>query len=169
MSYAFALQDLCSPPVLGLSVEPSSFRTVVSSRTSVVSRRCSSSRLRSLSLGSSVRDSAICEGGSDHRSHYSSRTGARNSKRLAFVAACRRCTRCRYPVSIGIRVRAALTFPRSASLFTIFGWISGPAAGQNHFREGGHTSIVTVVKIWLYSFGVVIIILLVCKLLHGSN
>jgi len=56
----------------------------------------------------------------------------------------------------------------SASLFTIFGWISGPRVDQGTSRSGGHTSIVTVVKLWIYSFGVVIIILLVCELRSDS-
>jgi H+-transporting ATPase len=44
-----------------------------------------------------------------------------------------------------------------ASIFALFGWISGPAP------HGGWTDIVTVVKIWGYSFGVTVIILLVCE------
>jgi H+-transporting ATPase len=50
-----------------------------------------------------------------------------------------------------------------ASFFALFGWISGPA-GRYDTRPDGWVDIVTVVKIWLYSFGVVVIILLVCEL-----
>jgi H+-transporting ATPase len=44
-----------------------------------------------------------------------------------------------------------------ATLFSLFGWISGEAP------HGGWTDIVTVVKLWGFSFGVTIIILLVCE------
>ena len=46
-----------------------------------------------------------------------------------------------------------------ASLFALFGWLSGPA-----IEHGGWVDIVTVVKIWLFSFGVTIVILCVCEL-----
>jgi len=39
-----------------------------------------------------------------------------------------------------------------ASTFALFGWISGPAP------HGGWTSIVTVVRIWLFSFGVTVVV-----------
>ncbi|EIM83596.1 plasma-membrane proton-e [Stereum hirsutum FP-91666 SS1] len=42
-----------------------------------------------------------------------------------------------------------------ASIFAIFGWISGD---QPH---NGHTDIVTIVRVWAYSFGVTIILALV--------
>jgi len=51
--------------------------------------------------------------------------------------------------------REALT--TRASIFALFGWLSGPAP------HGGWIDIVTVVKVWGYSFGVTVIILLVCK------
>ncbi|RSH85711.1 hypothetical protein EHS25_003852 [Saitozyma podzolica] len=47
-----------------------------------------------------------------------------------------------------------------ASIFSLFGWISGEAP------HGGWTDIVTVVKLWCYSFGVTIIILLVYLILN---
>lgn len=47
-----------------------------------------------------------------------------------------------------------------ASIFSLFGWISGEAP------HGGWTDIVTVVKLWGYSFGVTVIILLVCEWLN---
>jgi len=47
-----------------------------------------------------------------------------------------------------------------ASIFALFGWISG-SRGRYDTDANGHVDIVTVVKIWLYSFGVVVIILLV--------
>ncbi|KIJ61297.1 hypothetical protein HYDPIDRAFT_177061 [Hydnomerulius pinastri MD-312] len=42
-----------------------------------------------------------------------------------------------------------------ATVFALFGWISGPAP------HGGWTDVVTVVRIWLFSFGVVLVIALV--------
>ncbi|ORY32156.1 putative hydrogen-exporting ATPase [Naematelia encephala] len=51
-----------------------------------------------------------------------------------------------------------------ATLFALFGWISGPAV-----RHGGWVDIVTVVKIWGYSFGVTIIILLVYLILNKMS
>jgi len=39
-----------------------------------------------------------------------------------------------------------------ASLFALFGWISGPAP------HSGWTSIVTVVRVWCFSFGVIVVI-----------
>nr|ODN94592.1 plasma-membrane proton-efflux P-type ATPase [Cryptococcus depauperatus CBS 7855] len=48
-----------------------------------------------------------------------------------------------------------------ATLFALFGWVSGDA--PHH----GWTDIVTVVKIWGYSFGVVVIILLVYLVLNS--
>lgn len=97
------------------------------------------------------------------RSHHSSCSRAGHAQCHAFLAARRSRLRCGHSVSrtIGtflLRLKLGIR----ASLFTIFGWISGPRVDQGTNRSGGHTSIVTVVKIWLYSFGVVVIILLVC-------
>ncbi|KAK8854504.1 plasma-membrane proton-efflux P-type ATPase [Kwoniella newhampshirensis] len=50
-----------------------------------------------------------------------------------------------------------------ASLFALFGWISGPALPDEH---RGWIDIVTVVKIWCFSFGVTIIVLLVYLILN---
>ncbi|KIM86703.1 hypothetical protein PILCRDRAFT_96084 [Piloderma croceum F 1598] len=47
-----------------------------------------------------------------------------------------------------------------ASIFALFGWISGGAP------HGGWTSIVTVVRIWLFSFGVVTVVGLAYLLLN---
>ncbi|KAJ7223598.1 hypothetical protein GGX14DRAFT_694453 [Mycena pura] len=44
-----------------------------------------------------------------------------------------------------------------ASLFCLFGWISGP---ESHH---GHVDIVTVVRIWCFSFGVTVVVALVCE------
>jgi len=51
-----------------------------------------------------------------------------------------------------------------ASFFCFWGWLGGhPSIIQEHSnREGGRVDILTILKIWLYSFGVVVIILLVC-------
>ncbi|WVQ95251.1 plasma-membrane proton-efflux P-type ATPase [Kwoniella sp. CBS 9459] len=48
-----------------------------------------------------------------------------------------------------------------ASIFALFGWISGPAV-----EHGGWVDIVTVVKIWGYSFGVTVVVLLVYLILN---
>ncbi|WWC90371.1 plasma-membrane proton-efflux P-type ATPase [Kwoniella dendrophila CBS 6074] len=47
-----------------------------------------------------------------------------------------------------------------ASFFAAYGWISGPAT------HGGWIDIVTIIKIWGYSFGVTVIILLVYLILN---
>jgi len=44
-----------------------------------------------------------------------------------------------------------------ATIFALFGWLSGPAV------HGGWIDIVTVVKIWGYSIGVTVVLLLVCE------
>ncbi|WVQ79755.1 plasma-membrane proton-efflux P-type ATPase [Cryptococcus sp. DSM 104549] len=48
-----------------------------------------------------------------------------------------------------------------ATIFALFGWVSGPAV-----EHGGWVDVVTVVKVWCYSFGVVIIVLLVYLILN---
>ncbi|WVF67679.1 plasma-membrane proton-efflux P-type ATPase [Kwoniella sp. CBS 6097] len=58
-------------------------------------------------------------------------------------------------------VAAVLGVDILASIFALFGWISGPAV-----EHGGWVDIVTVVKIWGYSFGVTIIVLLVYLILN---
>ncbi|KAI0262999.1 plasma-membrane proton-e [Gloeopeniophorella convolvens] len=57
-------------------------------------------------------------------------------------------------------VGAILGIDILASIFALFGWISGPA--PHH----GHIDIVTVVKVWAYSFGVTIILALVYFVLN---
>jgi hypothetical protein len=52
----------------------------------------------------------------------------------------------------------ANTLTVSASLFCLFGWLANDGD-----RGDGWTDIVTVVKVWGYSFGVTVIILLVCE------
>jgi len=55
-----------------------------------------------------------------------------------------------------------------ASIFTLFGWLAGtPNRNPVTAPRGGWTDIVTVVRIWLYSFGVVIIIALVYVILNS--
>ncbi|GBE83569.1 hypothetical protein BKA93DRAFT_127854 [Sparassis latifolia] len=49
-------------------------------------------------------------------------------------------------------VGAVLGVDVLATLFTLFGWISGPAP------HGGWTDIVTVIKIWLFAFGVTVVV-----------
>ncbi|KAI9458885.1 plasma-membrane proton-e [Lactarius psammicola] len=57
-------------------------------------------------------------------------------------------------------VGAILGIDILASIFALFGWISGPGP------HNGHTDIVTVVTVWAYSFGVTIILALVYSLLN---
>ncbi|TFY71243.1 hypothetical protein EVG20_g1768 [Dentipellis fragilis] len=57
-------------------------------------------------------------------------------------------------------VAAILGIDILASFFAAFGWISGP---QPH---NGHTDIVTIVKIWAFSFGVTVILALVYFVLN---
>ncbi|KAH9953795.1 plasma-membrane proton-e [Russula dissimulans] len=56
-------------------------------------------------------------------------------------------------------VGAILSIDILATIFALFGWLSGPAP------HNGHTDIVTVVKVWGYSFGVIVILALVYYLL----
>jgi hypothetical protein len=51
-----------------------------------------------------------------------------------------------------------------ASLFCLFGWLANDGD-----RGDGWTDIVTVVKVWGYSFGVTVIILLVCESRSSSR
>lgn len=59
-----------------------------------------------------------------------------------------------------------------ATIFTVFGWMSGapyqtnPPTINNKFRDDGWVDIVTVVVIWAYSIGVTIIIAIVYFLLN---
>jgi len=58
-----------------------------------------------------------------------------------------------------------------ATLFCLFGWIAGPVeqsdpADYATFSANGHTDIITVVIIWLYSLGVTIVIAMVYYLLN---
>ncbi|KAH9884169.1 E1-E2 ATPase-domain-containing protein [Xylariomycetidae sp. FL2044] len=61
-----------------------------------------------------------------------------------------------------------------ATLFCIFGWLSGSGGGvmettpHDYFHDSpnGHTDIVTVVVVWLYSFGVVVFIAIVYRALN---
>jgi len=53
-------------------------------------------------------------------------------------------------------------------MFCLFGWLSGPAQGMPDVppdlvqqSANGWTSIVTVVVVWLYSFGVTVVIALI--------
>jgi H+-transporting ATPase len=68
-------------------------------------------------------------------------------------------------------VAAILGVDVLATLFCVFGWISGKNEVANprdryDFTESGRTSIVTVVVIWAYSIGVTIIIAIVYYLLN---
>lgn len=49
-----------------------------------------------------------------------------------------------------------------ASFFALFGWISGSAP------HNGWTSIVTVVRIWLFSFGVIVVVTFACEYNQSS-
>ncbi|EPQ51384.1 plasma-membrane proton-e [Gloeophyllum trabeum ATCC 11539] len=58
-------------------------------------------------------------------------------------------------------VGAILGIDIIASIFAIFGWISG---SQPH---NGHTDIVTVVRVWAFSFGVTVVLALVYFILNN--
>jgi len=55
-----------------------------------------------------------------------------------------------------------------ASIFTLFGWLAG-TPNRNEFTapRGGWTDIVTVVRVWIFSFGVVVICALVYTILNA--
>ncbi|KAI9444251.1 plasma-membrane proton-e [Lactarius indigo] len=57
-------------------------------------------------------------------------------------------------------VGAILGIDILASIFALFGWISGPEP------HNGHTDIVTVITVWGFSFGVTVILALVYSLLN---
>jgi H+-transporting ATPase len=68
-------------------------------------------------------------------------------------------------------VAAILGVDAIATLFCLFGWLSGAEyqtnpAGHAHFRGDGWVDIVTVVVVWAYSLGVTIIIAIVYFLLN---
>jgi H+-transporting ATPase len=60
-----------------------------------------------------------------------------------------------------------------ATLFCVFGWLAGgageptdPVDHNSLFSADGHTSIVTVIVIWAYSIGIIIVIAIVYYLLN---
>ncbi|KAI0045238.1 plasma-membrane proton-e [Auriscalpium vulgare] len=57
-------------------------------------------------------------------------------------------------------VCAILAIDILASIFCLFGWISGPAP------HNGHTDIVTVIRVWAFSFGITVIAALVYFILN---
>ncbi|KIK53982.1 hypothetical protein GYMLUDRAFT_49059 [Collybiopsis luxurians FD-317 M1] len=57
-------------------------------------------------------------------------------------------------------VAAVLGVDVIATIFALFGWISGAAP------HGGWTDIVTVVRVWLYSFGVIVVITMIYMILN---
>lgn len=62
-----------------------------------------------------------------------------------------------------------------ATLFCIFGWLSGsqqvtsPSTGFAETRADGWTDVVTVVLVWLYSFGVTLIIAIIYLILNNIS
>lgn len=64
-------------------------------------------------------------------------------------------------------VGAVLAVDVLATLFCLFGWLSG-APNRNPITapHGGWTDIVTVVRVWAYSFGVTVIITVVYFVLN---
>jgi H+-transporting ATPase len=76
---------------------------------------------------------------------------------------------------IGVDVSAAtgcgsvLTCPQIlASFFTAFGWLTGaPNRNQITAPHGGWTDIVTIIRVWGYSFGVVVVMALVYFILNS--
>lgn len=68
-------------------------------------------------------------------------------------------------------VGAILAVDAIATLFCVFGWLSGdPQVGdpRDHFhqRQDGWTDIVTVVVIWAYSIGVTVVVAIVYFLMN---
>ncbi|KAH7924224.1 plasma-membrane proton-e [Leucogyrophana mollusca] len=55
---------------------------------------------------------------------------------------------------------AVLGVDALATVFSLFGWISGAAP------HGGWTDVVTVVRIWLYSFGVIVVVTIVYMIMN---
>jgi len=53
-----------------------------------------------------------------------------------------------------------------ATLFCLFGWINGPDPSIPRNSHGSWTDVVTVVKVWCFSFGVIIILAMVYYLLN---
>lgn len=55
-----------------------------------------------------------------------------------------------------------------ATLFALFGWIGGPSPGPRDHQDthSGWVSIVTVVRIWLLSFGITIVVALIYFVLN---
>jgi H+-transporting ATPase len=50
-----------------------------------------------------------------------------------------------------------------ASLFSLFGWLSGGSQIAKDTHGGNWTSIVTVVRVWCFSFGVTVVVAFVCE------
>lgn len=69
------------------------------------------------------------------------------------------------------RVGAILGVDVIATLFCVFGWLSGPSyettpRGRADFQDNGRTSIVTALVIWGYSIAVTIVIAIVYYLMN---
>lgn len=75
-----------------------------------------------------------------------------------------------FMLSLG-RVGAILGVDVIATLFCVFGWLSGPSyettpRDRTNFQDNGRTSIVTAVVIWGYSIAVTIVIAIVYFLMN---
>ncbi|KAF8526632.1 plasma-membrane proton-e [Hysterangium stoloniferum] len=57
-------------------------------------------------------------------------------------------------------ILAVLGLDVLATIFALFGWFSGPAP------HGGWTDIVTIIRVWCYSFGVIVVIAMVYIVLN---
>ena len=69
------------------------------------------------------------------------------------------------------RVGAILGVDVIATLFCVFGWLSGPSyettpRDRANFKDNGRTSIVTALVIWGYSIAVTIVIAIVYFLMN---
>ena len=69
------------------------------------------------------------------------------------------------------RVGAIFGVDVLATLFCVFGWLSGPSyettpRDRAHFEANGRTSVVTAVLIWCYSIAVTIVIAIVYYLMN---
>lgn len=68
-------------------------------------------------------------------------------------------------------VGAVLGVDVLATMFCLFGWVGGlsPVNGEHKDTHGGWVDIVTVVRVWLFSAGVIVVVTLICKLKHFSQ
>jgi H+-transporting ATPase len=59
-------------------------------------------------------------------------------------------------------VAAVLGVDILASIFCLFGWVSGGKTLEKDTHGGNWTDIVTVVRVWGFSIGVVVVVAFIC-------